>query len=306
VAPGLRALGTDFGNGDLDRDLFQFDSRFELTLQEKRRLYRHRPHLHAGSSNLDEATESALVLWFLNELEHHRAKPYGFRRTSDEFRLTDPTGVETSFTRNGLSAQQGDLKLSGLDGIALLIQEDFAFVRVTNHKNWVAFASVCAPSHWDPSETLGKSFQDLHTVVPGFERIAPAAPGLLEAMVHKGPFVRFVWGLETDDRLNHHPTPQDGYDAELWNGRLFDRAEPIVRFERQCLQGFPALEGSLFLIRVGFTPVAAFAHDVEAISSLLAAVRSMSPEARRYKGLDRFFPDLERKLVETGSPHADS
>ena len=108
--------------------------------------------------------------------------------------------------------------------------------------------------------------------------------------------MRFVWGVESDDRLNHHPEPPPGSDPEQWHGRLFDKGRFWVRTERQCVWGLPEVNAALFTIRVGYVPDDEVLANYTLRTSLRAAVKSMSAEAREYKGLakhwDRLLPLL--------------
>ncbi|MBB6049153.1 heme-dependent oxidative N-demethylase subunit alpha family protein [Armatimonas rosea] len=150
--------------------------------------------------------------------------------------------------------------------------EDIAIVRRTPTRgDWNAALHICAPSHWAPEEKLGLGYAATHAPVPGTERTRSAAGSLVELMVTRGPFVRFTWGLAFDNRLDCHPrhgkSPFDG--EHLW-----------LRVERQVLLPLPELDAVAFLIRLHL-------YDAKSVpvAPLLAALESMSPEARAYKGL---------------------
>jgi hypothetical protein len=135
----------------------------------------------------------------------------------------------------------------------------------------------------------------VHEPVADFERIARAGDKLVEAMITKGPFIRFAWGIATDTRLNHHP------DAPA--GRTLERHDPetlgsnvFMRIERQTLKGFPELNAALFTIRTTFRPVAEVARDPIQRDMLREAIATMSPEALLYKGLTELQAPLVRYL----------
>ncbi|HEU4751688.1 MAG TPA: heme-dependent oxidative N-demethylase subunit alpha family protein, partial [Armatimonadota bacterium] len=168
------------------------------------------------------------------------------------------------------------------------VPEDLAVVRTSPERGeWLAAVHVCAPSHWAPAEKLGRDFPGVHAPVPGFERVNAAAPALVEAMVRRGPFVRFGWGISGDDRLNHHPEPPEGISREAWHPQPFTGpGEPFyVRVERQVLWGLPEVGASLFAIRLSFVPAGEIRADPRLREGLRSALRSMSPASRAYKGL---------------------
>jgi hypothetical protein len=102
--------------------------------------------------------------------------------------------------------------------------------------------------------------------------------------------VRFVWGVETDARLNHHPEPPPGVSESDWQGRAFGTPEApspfFLRVERQALWGLPEVSTTVFTIRVSFIEGQEILAHPEERARLRAALLSMSPEARRYKGVD--------------------
>ena len=158
--------------------------------------------------------------------------------------------------------------------------EDIAVVRRSPERgDWNAALHICAPSHWAPEEKIGKNYAATHAPVPGTERSRAAASSLVDIMVNRGPFVRFTWGLAFDNRLDCHP--RHGKTA-------FDGKNLWFRAERQILLPLPALNAAIFLIRLHL-------YDARTVPTapLLAALESMSPEARAYKGLSG---DWERVL----------
>jgi hypothetical protein len=101
--------------------------------------------------------------------------------------------------------------------------------------------------------------------------------------------VRFAWGVTFDDRLNHHPDKPRG---------AFDPANPKawLRVERQTIWGFPARGAALFTIRTYLYDCNDLRREIR--EPLVAALLSMSPESRVYKGLGRGFDELVRWLSE--------
>ena len=298
MAPALRPLGSDFGNGAQDGYLIQLDRDFPRYRVNKEAAYADNRAKYFGLSQLETRVARAVAEAFVC----HLTGDYPSQFASVERRLTcHLTGDVVAWTPDGvLDREHSQLALPCthlLEALALQMEADLAVVtRGPSETDRVAAVHVCAPSHWNPVTKLGQSFFETHTVVPGFERINAAAPRMVDVMIRQGPFVRFVWGVETDDRLNHHPEPPDGWTFDEWNGRRFDRDPFWARVERQTLLGLPEVGAALFVIHVKTIPAAEVLASPTERQTLLTALQSMSPDARRYKGVDTHFDALIRQL----------
>lgn len=249
VAPGLRPFGTDFGNGEADQRVFQLDSEYARYRANKIDAIGERRSKYVCREDLSEEVEAAAV----------------------------------GLIRRLLPSSEA----CGLDDLAMSVQEDIVLVSTEGDCDWVSYLHLCSPSHWAAEAKVGRSFFDVHAPIPGFDRINSVSRELVEAMVRKGPFVRFVWGVESDDRLNHHPEPPPGHDPGEWHGRQFSKGRFFVRTERQVIWGLPEVGAAMFTIRVGHVPDTVVLARPHLRDSLRSAVESMSPAARAYKGLDR-------------------
>jgi hypothetical protein len=96
--------------------------------------------------------------------------------------------------------------------------------------------------------------------------------------------------VESDNHFNHHPSRPAG--------RNFRDAETFwVRWERQITVGLPSVHAAIFIIRVGFCSATEVFADDTRRQTLMAALESMSPATRRYKGLGGpAFGDLMKLL----------
>ncbi|ABF45353.1 hypothetical protein Dgeo_1054 [Deinococcus geothermalis DSM 11300] len=117
-----------------------------------------------------------------------------------------------------------------------------------------------------------------------------AVPRLVEAMMTRGPFVRFAWGVAMGDRLDHHPAAPP--DADRAASTRFDPDRAFLRVERQALTGFPDAHGALFTIRPYTYPLREAVANPDHARALAAALRSMTPEQITYKGLSGLLPEL--------------
>jgi hypothetical protein len=111
---------------------------------------------------------------------------------------------------------------------------------------------------------------------------------MLQTVVQKGPFTRFAWGISTDNRLNHHPVPREGINADAWHGRkpLDDRSPIYIRSERQNLIGFPEVEAFLFTIRTYFMTWKVCLRKKNGIAGI---IESMLPETIQYEDWRKLF-----------------
>ncbi|MBK7892637.1 MAG: DUF3445 domain-containing protein [Bdellovibrionales bacterium] len=212
----------------------------------------------------------------------------------------DLTGESLEFSPTGelLNGHESSVQppyLNAFDALACQIPEDCALLLEGDGLGKTAMLHVCSPSHWAPEEKLGLSFLELHGPVPHFERIAKALPAIVDAMVNKGPFVRFVWSFVTDTRLNHHPVPPPGIEPASWTGRSFNPTLEVpfyLRIERQTTVPVPEAHASLFFIGLSFLSGAEIKASDRFRTQLISALHSMSPDARRYKGVEHCFDDL--------------
>lgn len=176
--------------------------------------------------------------------------------------------------------------LDALDFLALNAPEDFAVVarRADSGEDWLAAVHVVVPQGWDPRDKVGRAFGPVHAPVGGSAPLIATAPRLVPAMVEKGPFERFAWGLHRSDSLGQHPAraPQGaghGDDAS------FDPERVWLRVERQTLTPFPEEGGAFFTIRPYVYALADVAADPARRTALASALRSMGPEHLAYKGI---------------------
>jgi dimethylamine monooxygenase subunit A len=185
-----------------------------------------------------------------------------------------------------------------LDALRLAVAEDLVVLlrERPGDGGRAAYLLVAAASGWDPGALGNASFADLHRPVPHAAPLLAAAAALADAMVERGPFVRYVWSLAADDALSHHPRRHPA--------RPLDASAPATwwyRAERQTTLPLAASNASLFAIRVLHAPLAAVATTPARRASLSAAVASMDASMLAYKGLTAAAPALLDWLAQSGS-----
>lgn len=270
VSPDLIPFGADLGGGVHDTHLFQIDDRFA----------HHRAHKLSLTQRLwvdgfDPDTRAAVDALIRARLcaEH----PERFH--------DDGTHLLCRLTGDRLPhIPPPDSGIDPFDALCCQVCEDVAVVRRTPDRGeWNAALHVCAPSHWAPEEKIGRSFAHTHAPVPGMERSRAAGPSLIDRAIARGPFVRFAWGVAFDPAIDQRP----GRPAAAFDGRRF-----WLRVERQVLWPVPEADAMLFTIRVHIVPGERVRADPTRASLLAAALRSMDPEAARYKGVVDAMPGL--------------
>ena len=291
IGPGLFKLGKDFGNGRVDSRLFQIDSEFahyrnNILVARTECIEKYVCH-----ENLDQNLVSHLSRFFLQQLTAEYPD-YFVTCDSDDGGLQldcKLTGERLHFNRQAqLLRVESDLETpyqDAWDAWGSQLQEDLALIHCDGSQSRATALHLCAANHWGAQQKLGKNFLDIHKPVPGFSQRYPSEHKLLDTLLHKGPFVRFAWGLATDTRLNHHPDAPVEVTEDSWRGRQFSQDHPMLylRIERQCLFGMPDINSILFTIRTYFLDVSKLQqHEFRQLTS---ALTTMEAAAKHYKGL---------------------
>ncbi|AWN24583.1 hypothetical protein DKM44_08935 [Deinococcus irradiatisoli] len=174
--------------------------------------------------------------------------------------------------------------LDAFDALAVQAQEDFSvWARAEGGSEYQALIHASYPQHWQPLEKIGRPFAEVHAPVAGIEALSASVPKLFPTILARGPFVRFGWGVNAPQRLDHHPALGPG--ARGWH----------LWVERQTLSGFEAEGGALFTIRPYAYPLEQVL-DAEQAAALADALRSMTPQQAAYKGLGEQRPLLLAEL----------
>lgn len=245
---GLFRFGTDFGNGVADRSYFPRDAGHAHYVTEKRRVLAAHPE-RARHDARDDADRAAIqsAYQFIVEANQREGN-------------ADVTGGE-------------------LAEVGPKLAEDFA---VITRADRVVSIHACFPSGWRPEHVLGHGFSGIHRHVPAFQALAQKAPSLVEAMLSRGPYVRFVWTITADAELDHHPEQglRAPFDERAGGG--------FLRVERQTTIPLAAGAASLFLIRTYIYRFEELSADQRA--TLAGALRQMPAEIAEYKGLAKALP----------------
>ena len=106
---------------------------------------------------------------------------------------------------------------------------------------------VCFPSGWDPREKAGRDFTTIHEPVGDNARLLGASANVMKALLTKGPYVRFSFGLSPNPALDNHPvTRPPKPPASIWTDPESAIDRIYVRMERQTTYPMPDLNRGLF------------------------------------------------------------
>jgi hypothetical protein len=203
-----------------------------------------------------------------------------------------------------LASQTGVNRL--FDALALTCQEDIVIMRGVPDGIDIAEAlHVCFPSGWDPREKAGTNFATIHMPVAENDKLVGSSQNLMKALLTKGPYVRFGWGLGADfDLDNHTASPRRRMPADALGNPDQVAANVWIRAERQTTYPMPALGRGLFTIKVYVNPLIERVQAEPYMGQrLINLIESATPAVRAYKGFAEYAePLLEWLYANVSTP----
>jgi dimethylamine monooxygenase subunit A len=299
VKAGLKVHPSCFGNGKLDRQIFQIDENFPIYRQAKLQSRKERLDKYYQTHNYSDAVASVVAGLMIKNFTLEYPQYFYIRQINhDNFALHCQLTGEILYLNQDYQLQQVEGKsdisnpepnyVSSLDALASQVQEDFTVISQMDNTNWISAIHVCLPSHWSAEEKIGKNFATIHAPVIGMEKINLRENAIVKTMITQPPMVRFVWELSTDTRLNHHPDSLPAKEFNIHHPQLY------LRIERHVICGFPQQEAALTVVRTYFRDLVkmkknAILHKSRSasleISQLISALDSMSDASIKYKRL---------------------
>lgn len=241
MAMGLRPLE--------EKDWFQVDDRWAEQVGKKRELLETAPEVVVATRPQgDEASAEVLRLLLENLNTFHPE----IDRTIDE-------------------------REHPLVAASRLVQEDLC-VLVKSDTWRLEAASVCFPSRWFLPSKIGRTMDEIHGPVPGYEQqLASPTNALFDRLNGEKSYWRLNWTLIDNAEL-HQPKSI----RKEPSGHLSDW---FFRVERQTLRFIPDSRGILFTIRNYVAPASELAREYENFTDdLLRSIESAPPAMREYKG----------------------
>lgn len=313
VAAGLFKLGTQpipwREDGASEGHIFALDDDYERFIASKAASHARALHEYAGEAGLTPDLREQVLTFMAEKLAAESAGRMTWDgRTFKNTALGWQADLELRW--GGLeNLQRFEAPLAhlcanlspihALDFLGLNAQEDFSIISRTAQSDFLAALHVLSPQHWNPLDKLGRDFVAVHEPVAGIEPVSRTAPRLVDAVIMRGPFVRFAWGVSMGNRLDHHPNAPA--DEDRSEATTFEPDGAYLRVERQTLTGFPAANGALFTIRPYIYPLREAVKTPEYARALAAALRTMTPAQVSYKGLVVLMPALLAWLDEVAA-----
>jgi len=154
--------------------------------------------------------------------------------------------------------------------LAFNLAEDVIIHRIRNNQDWMAAGHICLPSGWLPEDKIGKPLKEIHDPVPGMRNNHFQ---LVQTMINSGPFLRYVWSVIFEERVNFHPSlPKKEFNPLV--SRIY------VKVEEQMTIGFPEIQAGLFVLRQNLISPSEIDYP-----SLYQACKNMTSEQKKYKGI---------------------
>jgi len=306
VKASLSRLDKSFGNPQDDK-VFQIDTQWPDYFQDIQHSREENLDKYYLTADFDTDTRKAMITLMLNQMCEEYPEYFQLYKEKDgnftlechinKTKAHFDDGYQLLGTENGVQTVVRDYA-DLFDFICSHIQEDVSVIKIDGKHDVVAALHLCLPNHWAAKDKIGKCFAGAHMHVPNMDKINKSMETLSQQLIHKGPFVRFAWGLATDARLNHHPLAPEGLDPVLWRGRQFnpDKPELFLRVERQCMIGLKKVNAYTFFIRTYIENVKTLSPEER--GKLVTAIESMNDDALKYKGLDKSKQDIITYLRE--------
>jgi hypothetical protein len=282
VAPALQPVKKI--DSATPKSVFEIDEGYDEYLLNKQACRDEDINKYYLERNLFDKTVVSVNRYIVQQLILEYPNHFTFFQDGDNYVLINQLQQKKLQWKDDWTLIEDKSYVSLFDALASQVQEDLAICQLQDDKDWLAALHICSPNYWSPADKAGHSFDKVHAIIPGMEKGMRHYFKMLTTVVNKGPFIRFAWGITTDKRLNHHPTPAPGADEALWKGRRIEEGcELYCRVEKQTLIGLPQANAFLFAIRTFIYPIDYMEqHEKEA---LLTAVDTMSLESLQYKGM---------------------
>lgn len=199
----------------------------------------------------------------------------------------------------GIYRRDGDQMMVGERRVALgldpplavagsLVQDDLVLMQRTDCGWRLRAGYVAFPSSWALAEKFGRTMDEIHTPVPGFEHGTRNAE-LIARMFDNLPPGRFVerfnWAVNVDGGLHLPKSKSEGVAAEAIT---LTEESTFIRIERQTLRKLPQTGAIVFTIRIYSDPLSLLRSRPDAAELARAFVeqlRALTLPQAAYKGL---------------------
>jgi len=196
-----------------------------------------------------------------------------------------PGQAEVRSLVEAATGARADPALPPMWAASLLCADDLCLMERRDGRWVLSAVSLCSPTFFTVAESLGKSLDELHGPVPGFEdRFLPRVARMFDALA-AGPILeRSNWTVTASgEAYLPSSAPVRAKVPDIPPGEAGSRV--FLRVERQTLQKLPDTEGVLFTIRAWRNPLNDLKSEPDRLAAFAAAWRGASDDFRAYKGL---------------------
>jgi dimethylamine monooxygenase subunit A len=165
--------------------------------------------------------------------------------------------------------------------ISLALHADFAVIDGASATlPWMA---VCLPSHWAPTEKVGRHFAEVHAPVADNATLLAAGHHLMRLVCASDRWERFVWTITTHGRHDQHPAR---HERTPWRGGPQEMAAmAFLRTERQTFIPLPERMQAVFTIEVHVQPLVQAITNAADAQRVHDALATMSDAVLAYRSL---------------------
>lgn len=158
-----------------------------------------------------------------------------------------------------------------------LVQEDLCLL-VKSDAWRLEAASVCFPSRWFLPSKIGRTMDEIHEPIPGYEEhLSKPTNSVFDRLNTEKSYWRLNWTLIDNPALHQPQSIRHNPSGEL--------SDWFFRVERQTLRFIPNAEAVLFTIHNYVAPASELAAQYDGFTELLLHSIETSPEAmQEYKG----------------------
>ncbi len=287
VKPGLFSLGHDFGNKKQDTYVFQIDKNFASYRKNKLNAHNEQLSKYFCTTQFSLSQQQYITHFLINTLCHEYPEFFTLTKNKNTLKLKCIiTEEELLFSyQYDLINPTKNYYTNSIDAVMMQIQEDIA---VITEDNFISCLHLMAPNFWSAADKVGKNFSAIHQAVAGIDTITKKSNTIIQAMIYKGPYVRFAWGVCCDNLLNHFTSEHSKTKIKFPvadSGRYFNPQNPslFLRVERQTINGFAEIKSAIFTIRTYLYNVTEL--NKAELQNIIDAIESMTEKQLEYKGL---------------------
>jgi hypothetical protein len=285
VSAGLFPLKLDFKSTDLENYAFQIDQTIAKYLKNKQDCRQDDISKYYQRFNENEDTVKAVNKFIVQHLSESYPQYFKLISSNGINSLACLLTGQTLIFDNNYELNPGTDYLTLYDALSSQVAEDVVICQLNDDTDWLSTLHLCSPSYWCAEDKVGKNFDEVHLPTPGMEKMRKNYRPMLESVIRKGPFYRFIWEINTDTVLNHAMKDGKSLNPLYWEEKKFDPQNPelYLRVERQVIIGFPEHNAFLFTIHT-------YHNDINELTSeelilLKQSLLSMPPESVSYKRL---------------------